>query len=76
MTTEIEPVILRNVAFYDDDSDEYDSDLIEFLHSKSIWELRFIIKIGYQKRNIKIQKNFFDLSHLELQQIIIENGFM
>lgn len=76
MTTEIEPVILRNVAFYDDDSDEYDSDLIEFLHSKSVWELRFIVKIGYQQRNIKIQKNFFDLSHLELQQIIIENGFM
>lgn len=67
-----ENIIPRDINFYNDDSDEYDSDLIEFLQFKTILELRNFIK----ERKFKIDKNFFDLTHQELEQIIIDEGLM
>lgn len=71
-----ENIISRDINFYNDDSDKYDSDLIEFLQFKTILELRIIVLNFIKERKFKIDKNFFDLTHQELEQIIIDEGLM
>lgn len=68
--TEFEPVIFRNIEFYNDNSEKYDDDLIEILQRKPLWELRCIINKNSKKNH------FLNVSKEQLIKIIIEEGLM
>lgn len=71
MTTVFEEnLVIRNVEFYNDDLDKYDDDLIKILEQKSVWELRLIIKHWNKEKNI------FNLTKIQLQEIIIDEGLL